>query len=76
MCLAIPAKITAIDGTLATIDMGGVSRETSLLLLPEAQLGDYVLVHAGFAIQSLNEEEAQETLRLFAEMAAAQAAAS
>ena len=76
MCLAIPAKITAIDGTLATIDMGGVSRETSLLLLPEASLGDYVLVHAGFAIQAIDEEEAQETLKLFAEMLAQQEATS
>ncbi len=68
MCLAIPAKITAVNGALATIDMGGISREASLLLLPEARLGDYVLVHAGFAIQSIDEQEAQETLKLFSEM--------
>jgi hydrogenase expression/formation protein HypC len=68
MCLAIPAKIIAIDGTLATIDMEGVSREASMALLPEAQLGDYVLVHAGFAIQAIDEEEARATLALFAEM--------
>ena len=51
--------------------MGGVSRETSLLLVPDAQMGDYVLIHAGFAIQTLDEAEAQETLRLLAEMLAA-----
>ncbi len=72
MCLAIPAKITAINGDMATIDMGGVSREASLMLLPEAGLGDYVLVHAGFAIQAIDEEEAQATLRLFAEIEAAE----
>jgi hydrogenase expression/formation protein HypC len=68
MCLAVPAKITAIDGTNAVVDMGGVTRETSLLLVPDARLGDYVLIHAGFAIQTLDEGEAQETLRLLAEM--------
>ncbi len=76
MCLAIPAKITAINGDMATIDMGGVSREASLMLLPEAGLGDYVLVHAGFAIQAIDEEEAQATLRLFAEIEAAEGGAT
>lgn len=76
MCLAIPAKITAINGDMAIIDMGGVSREASLMLLPEAGLGDYVLVHAGFAIQAIDEEEAQATLRLFAEIEAAEGGAT
>lgn len=70
MCLAVPARIVSITGNMATIDLGGVSREASLSLTPEARVGDYVLLHAGFAIQTLNEAEAQETLQLFAEMLA------
>lgn len=72
MCLAVPARITEIRGTDATVDMGGVIRDTSLLLVPDARLGDYVLIHAGFAIQTLDEEEAHETLRLLSEMLAAE----
>lgn len=70
MCLAIPAQIKSIEGLLAQVEMGGVRRTVSLALTPEAQVGDYVIVHTGFAISVLNEEEAQESLRLFAEMAA------
>jgi len=71
MCLAIPARVTSINGSMATVDLGGVSRQASLLLLPEVKVGDYVLIHAGFAIQTIDEAEAQETLRLFAEIEAA-----
>ncbi len=53
---------------MAQIELGGVLREVSLVLTPEAEVGDYVLVHTGFAINVLDEEEAQETLRLLAEM--------
>ena len=53
---------------MAQVELGGVLREVSLALTPEAEVGDYVLVHTGFAINVLDEEEAQETLRLFAEM--------
>jgi hydrogenase expression/formation protein HypC len=70
MCLAIPALITSIEGTTARAEIGGVERTISLALTPEAQMGDYVIVHAGFAISVLDEAEAQGTLRLFAEMAA------
>lgn len=70
MCLAIPAKVIEIEGNMATIEAGGISRQASLMLVPEAEIGDYVLVHAGFAIQRLDEEEALETLRLLAEIAA------
>ena len=70
MCLAIPAKVIEIEGNMATIEAGGISRQASLMLVPEAGIGDYVLVHAGFAIQRLDEEEALETLRLLAEIAA------
>jgi len=72
MCLAVPMQITEIKDSQAIIAAGGVQRQISLLLLPEAQVGDYVLVHAGFAIQRLDEAEAQETLRLWAELLAAE----
>ena len=68
MCLAVPLRITAIDGDLAMVEMGGVMRQVSLVLTPEAQVGDYVLVHTGFAINILDEEEAGETLALLAEL--------
>ncbi len=70
MCLAIPAKVIAIEDDMAVVELGGVTRRASLMLVPETKVGDYVLLHAGFAIQRLDEKEAQETLRLFAEMAA------
>lgn len=69
MCLAIPARITKIENEMATIDVDGVQRQASLLLLPEVQVGDFVIVHAGFAIHKLDEEAAQETLRLLREAA-------
>ena len=53
---------------MAKVELGGVLREVSLMLTPEARVGDYVLVHTGFAISVLNEDEAQETLALFAEL--------
>ena len=69
MCLGIPGKIVSIsEDHLAAVDFNGVRREVSLLLCPEAQTGDYVLVHVGFAIQRLEEEEALETLKLFQEL--------
>lgn len=70
MCLAIPSKITAINGEMATIDVDGVTREASLLLLENVGLGDYVIVHAGFAIQKLDEAAALESLALLKEAAA------
>jgi hydrogenase expression/formation protein HypC len=71
MCLAIPGRITRVDGTMALVDFGGVTRETSLVLVPTAAVGDFVLVHAGFAIEVLNEQEAEETLSLFRDLAGA-----
>ena len=69
MCLAVPARIQSIsDQGLAQVDLGGMNLEVSLALTPEAQVGDYVIVHTGFAISVLDEAEAQETLALFAEM--------
>ncbi|PIY52788.1 MAG: HypC/HybG/HupF family hydrogenase formation chaperone [Armatimonadetes bacterium CG_4_10_14_3_um_filter_66_18] len=69
MCLAVPAKIIDLPSpTEGTVDMGGVHYTTDLTLVEGAALGDYVIVHAGFAIQKLDEQEAQETLALFREM--------
>jgi hydrogenase expression/formation protein HypC len=70
MCLAIPSKITHIQDNMATIDVDGVQRQASLLLLEDASVGDYVIVHAGFAIQKLDESAAQDTLNLLKEAAA------
>jgi hydrogenase expression/formation protein HypC len=64
MCLAVPVKITSIEGDQADVDIGGVSRRVSIALTPEAEIGNYVLLHTGYAINVLNEEEAQETLSL------------
>ena len=69
MCLAIPALVKSIDGRVAEVEIGGVSRRASLLLTPEARVGDYVLLHTGYPINVVNQEEAEETLRLLEEMA-------
>ena len=71
MCLAIPSKVVAINDKMATIDVSGVRRDISLLLLPEeAAVGDFVLVHAGFAIQKIDREAAEEALKLIQEIEA------
>jgi len=70
MCLAIPSKITRIENHMAVIDVDGVQRECSLLLLEDAQVGDYIIVHAGFAISKIDETAALETLALLKEAAA------
>ncbi|MBS7653806.1 MAG: HypC/HybG/HupF family hydrogenase formation chaperone [Candidatus Bathyarchaeia archaeon] len=68
MCLAVPAKILEINGDLAKVDFGGgVMREVNIMLV-DARVGDYVLVHAGYAIQVLDEKEAEETLMLWREI--------
>ncbi|MBN1642980.1 MAG: HypC/HybG/HupF family hydrogenase formation chaperone [Anaerolineae bacterium] len=70
MCLAIPTLVKSIDGQMAQVEIGGVERTISLALTPEARVGDYVIVHTGFSLSVLDQEEAQETLRLFAEIGA------
>jgi hydrogenase expression/formation protein HypC len=70
MCLAIPAKIIEINNLMATIDMEGTQREASLLLLEDAKIGEYVIVHAGFAIHKIDEEEAMASLKVLRELAA------
>jgi hydrogenase expression/formation protein HypC len=64
MCLAIPSKIIKIEDRMATIDIEGVQRQASLMLVDDAQVGDYVIVHAGYAINKLDEKSAQESLAL------------
>ena len=68
MCLAVPAKVIEIKDQLAAVELNGVRRAASLMLLPEAKLGDYVLVHAGFAMQIVEAEEAERIEALRAEM--------
>ncbi len=70
MCLAIPSKIIKIENNMGTIDVDGVTREASLLLLEDAKIGDYVIVHAGFALHKIDETVAMETLQLLKEAAA------
>ncbi len=69
MCLAVPVLVQKVDGSEGFVEIGGVTRSVSLTLTPGVKPGDYVLLHAGFAISILDEEEAEETLRLFNEMA-------
>jgi hydrogenase expression/formation protein HypC len=70
MCLAIPAEVIHIEDEMATVRVGDALRKASLILLPEgADLGDYVIVHAGFALHKVDPEEAKESLRLLRELA-------
>ena len=68
MCLSIPAKVLSVDGNVAVISVNGLESRTNLQLLGEVEEGDYVLVHTGFAIQKLSEQEAEETFKLFDEL--------
>lgn len=68
MCLAVPTKITNLHGQMAEVDIGGVGARISIALTPSAKVGDYVLVHTGFAIEVLDEAEALETLQLLQEL--------
>jgi len=81
MCLAVPGRliefsknteIPADGATMGKVDFGGIMKSVCLDLVPEAKIGDYVVVHVGFAISILNEEEAEESLRLFSELEAFQ----
>jgi len=69
MCLAIPALITSIEDKEADVEIGGITRRISLWLTPEAKVGDYVLVHTGYAINVLDQQEAEETLTLLRQIA-------
>ena len=69
MCLAVPMKVVRIDGDRATATLDGVELQIGTALVPDVEVGEYVIVHAGFAIQKLSESEAEETLELFRRMA-------
>ncbi len=71
MCLAVPTLIKKVDGKEADVEIGGISRRISLWLTPEAKVGDYVLLHTGYAISIIDQKEAEETLRLFEQIAEA-----
>ena len=71
MCLAIPALVKSIDGYQAEVDIEGVTRRISIQLTPEVRVGDYVLLHTGYAISVIDEDEAKETLKLLGELVAA-----
>jgi hydrogenase expression/formation protein HypC len=69
MCLGVPAKVVERTGDTGFVELGGVRREISLMLLDDVSVGEWVIVHAGFAIERLSEEEARQTLALFREIA-------
>jgi hydrogenase expression/formation protein HypC len=68
MCLGVPARVIRIEGTEARVIIGSVEYTSSLLLLNDVDVGDYILLHAGFAIEKIDPEEAEETIRLFNEI--------
>jgi hydrogenase expression/formation protein HypC len=68
MCLSVPAKVVEVGNNVGKVEVGGTVREISMDLCPEARIGDYVLIHAGFAIQQLDQEEAEETLKLLRQL--------
>jgi hydrogenase expression/formation protein HypC len=69
MCLAIPAQVTHIEGTVAKVEFSGNTVEADITLVPDVAIGDYVIVHAGMAIEKYDRNEALRTLELFREMA-------
>lgn len=65
MCWSVPGKIISINGNIATIELSGIKKEVSLDLLSETEVGEYVLVHAGYALQKVSEEKAKFTIEFF-----------
>jgi hydrogenase expression/formation protein HypC len=68
MCLAIPARVVSVQGLDAVVDVGGVRKAISIALVPQAQVDDYVIIHVGHAIGMVDQDEAEKTLQLFAEL--------
>ena len=68
MCLAVPSQVKAIDGQKAEIEIAGVIRQVSIILTPDVKVGDYVLIHTGYAITVIDQDEAKETLNLLSEL--------
>ncbi len=72
MCLAVPAKIVELQDEMATIEVDGVRRSVSTLLVPDLQVGDYIITHAGFALHRVDEDQARESIRLLRQLAQAE----
>jgi hydrogenase expression/formation protein HypC len=72
MCLGVPMRVYSIDGSSARVELGGLTKEISIMLLPSAKVGDYLIVHAGFAIERIEEEAAQRTIEYLRQIAAEQ----
>ena len=70
MCLAVPVEVVSIEGSEAEVDIGGVRRKVSIILTPEVKVGNYVLLHTGYAISVIDQTEAKETLEMLMEMVA------
>lgn len=70
MCLAIPAQVVSVKDKIAVVDFGGVKRSVSIALLEKLNPGDYVIVHTGYAIQKMDQKEAEESLELWREVLA------
>ena len=68
MCLAVPGKVVEINGPMALVDFNGVQRDVVIGLCPNIELGSYVVVHAGYAIETVNEEEALKSIELWKEL--------
>ncbi|MBG0860953.1 MAG: HypC/HybG/HupF family hydrogenase formation chaperone [Bacteroidales bacterium] len=68
MCLSIPARIVSIEGNMAEVSAGGTIFKAGLHMIEDARIGDYILLHAGFAIQKISEKEAAETLKILEDM--------
>ncbi len=68
MCVGIPGKVTAINGRMATVEVGGAQRDIAIDLLDNVRVGDYIIAHAGFAIHKVDEEEAMKTLEIIKEL--------
>jgi hydrogenase expression/formation protein HypC len=68
MCLAIPMKVLELDGQRGVVEMSGARRNIVLAMTPDAKVGDYVIVHAGYALEVMNEEEAMRTLELIRQL--------
>ena len=68
MCLAVPMKVVSVEGAAGTVELGGVQQAVNLTLLPDVAPGEYVIVHAGFALERLDEEEARRTIELIREL--------
>ena len=71
MCLGLPAKVVSVAGDIAIVDINGVKREVSCLLLPDVKEGDFVIIHAGFIISKIDEKEYIETIKVLKELAEA-----